>query len=238
LNSNLPHGIPLHAAIRLRALGAKVVAIGDPVYPAGLRDLADPPAWLTVLGKLPLGGVAVIGSRNPPAVAADFAFALAGMLGLPIISGLASGIDTAAHRGALAHGVATFAYVGTGLGVVYPTQNGSLAQTIVISGGGLGSERLPDEPVTRRALVRRDRLQAAHARVVVLICSEARGGAMHTMRFAKRLRRPRFALDSLDGRDFAGNRRALADGALPLPWNLTDASRMLWAVHKRMADAT
>lgn len=237
MNSNRSHAIPLPAALRLRELGARLLTIDDPSYPPGLRDLPDAPRFLTVLGNLPLGGVAIVGSRNPPPGAAEFTFALARKVGVPVISGLAVGIDAAAHRGALAGGHATLAYVGTGLGVVYPPANRTLAVEIVAHRGGLASERLPDERVTRWALVRRDRLQAAHARAVVLVCSEAGGGAMHTLRFAKRLLRPRFALVAQDGAAYAGNRHALTDGASPLPWNVEDVLRMLRAALSRTSDA-
>lgn len=229
MNSNHLSAIPLPAAALLRELGASVITINDRGYPAGLRDLRDAPPFLTVLGGLPLRGIAIVGSRTPPAPAAKFAFELARSAGMPVISGLATGIDTAAHRGALAAGAATLAYVGSGLACVYPLENRSLAADIVAAGGGLASEQLPDRAVTQRALIRRDRLQAAHARAVVLICSEVDGGAMHTMRFAKRLQRPRFVLSPQDGAAYDGNRLGLADGAAPLSWDVGEAVHALVA---------
>lgn len=229
MTSNRSRAIPLPAAARLRELGALVITIDDGAYPAGLRDLRDAPPFLTVLGRVPPGGVAIAGSRAPPALAAEFAYELARSTGMSVISGLALGIDTAAHRGALAAGAATLAYLGSGLGCVYPLENRSLAADIVAAGGGLASEQLPDQAVTQRGLIRRDRLQAAHARAVVLICSEADGGAMHTMRFAKRLQRPRFVLSPQDGAAYDGNRLGLADGAAPLSWDVREAVHTLVA---------
>jgi DNA processing protein len=129
-----------------------------------------------------------------------------------VVSGLARGIDAAAHRGALAAGAPQVAYVGTGIARTYPPEHAGLAEEIVAGGGAVASDRLPDEGVTGWALTQRDRLQAAHARAVVLIESEIGGGAMHTLRFARELGRVRFACD----RAASGNRAALADGAIPL----------------------
>jgi predicted Rossmann fold nucleotide-binding protein DprA/Smf involved in DNA uptake len=83
---------------------------------------------------------------------------------------------------------------------------------------------LPDEPVTKWSLVRRDRLQAAHAVAVVLVQSEAGGGAMHAIEAARRLGRARFAFEPSAPETYGGNERALADGARCLPWNARQAA--------------
>ncbi|HLI94604.1 MAG TPA: DNA-processing protein DprA [Candidatus Baltobacteraceae bacterium] len=214
---------------RLQKLDAHLVTIADDGYPAGLRDLEDPPAFLCVRGTLPQDGLAIIGSRTPPADAAAFARELAAACGMPVISGLATGVDAAAHHGALDANAATLAYVGTGLGVTYPPEHRALEDEIVSRGGAVASERLPDEAVTKWALVHRDRLQAAHARATVLIASEIDGGAMQTMRFAKNLGRPRFVLDAQGQTGYAGNVQARADGAIALPFDVKGALRILHA---------
>jgi DNA processing protein len=211
------------AIARLARIDAKIIPIGDAAYPAGLLDLDDPPAFLCVRGTLPQDGIAIVGSRTPPPEAAQFAHDLATACGTPVVSGLARGIDAAAHRGALDAKVATIAYVGTGIGATYPPEHHGLEEAIIAHGGAIASERLPDEPVTRPALVHRDRLQAAHARAVVLISSEVDGGAMQTMRFARELDRPRFALEPRSLTEYAGNARAIADGAIKLPRRLDAA---------------
>lgn len=217
------------AIARLQKLGAQIVTIGEDTYPAGLRDLEDPPAFLCVRGSVPAGGIAIVGSRTPPERAAAFARDLAAACGMPVVSGLAAGVDAAAHHGALDAGLATVAYVGTGLGVTYPPEHRALEDEIVSRGGAVASERLPDEPVTKWALAHRDRLQAAHAQATVLIASEIDGGAMQTMRFAKELRRPRFVLDAQGEREYAGNVQARADGAIALPFDVKGALRILHA---------
>lgn len=215
----------------LEALGARVVALGDAEYPPGLRDLRDPPAFLCVRGTLPprgfRTGTAVIGSRDADAEARAFACALAGAVASPIVSGLARGVDAAAHEGALRAEVPTIAYLGNGFGVTYPPEHAELERRIVAAGGALLTEFLPFESVTRWSLVRRDRLQPAHVTAVALVCSEPDGGAMHAMAAAKKLGRVRFACIPRAGRNDDGNIVAIAEGAMPLPWNVPEAAALL-----------
>ena len=218
------------AFARLETLGARVVALGADDYPAGLRDLSDPPAFLTVLGRLEpapwRAGTAIVGTRAADDAARAAAYRLGATAPEPIVSGLALGVDAAAHEGALSAGLRTYAYIGTGLGTTYPPEHAGLAARIVSQGGAILSESLPDEGVTRWSLVRRDRLQAAHAAALVLIQSEAEGGAMHTVAAAQRLGRPRFAFSPRDERAYGGNARALAGGARPLDWT-SDAAQLV-----------
>jgi DNA processing protein len=215
------------AAQRLQKLGARIVTVADPLYPSGLHDLEDPPAFLCVRGTLPADGLAIVGSRTPPPQAIEFARELARRCGMPVVSGLALGVDAAAHHGALDAGSPTIAYVGTGLGVTYPPEHRALEDEIVARGGAVATERLPDEPVTKWALVHRDRLQAAHARATVLVATDIDGGAMQTMRFAKDLGRPRFVLSAQGGAEYAGNVQARADGAIALPFEIESALKII-----------
>ena len=180
-----------------------------------------------VRGELPQGGVAIVGSRTPPFEAAAFAYLLALRLGEPVIAGLALGIDAAAHRGALSAGVPTVAFVGYGFGCTYPPEHTALEDAILTAGGAIASVRPPGTPVSDEALVERDRLQAGHARAVLLVCTEIGGGAMHTTRFAAELGRPRYAIvpppDSQDAPEWAGNRKCLEDGATPLEFDVEKA---------------
>ena len=218
------------AAARLAKLGAALVTMRDSAYPAGLRDLDDPPAFLCVRGALPQGGIAIVGSRTPPPEAAQFARELARICGTPVVSGLALGVDAAAHGGALDAGLPTIAYVATGLGLTYPQEHRALEDAIVARGGAVATERLPDEPLTKWALVHRDRLQAAHAAATVLVASEIDGGAMQTMHFAGLLERPRFALDATGSTYYAGNVQARAHGAIALPLDPHAALKIIQSV--------
>lgn len=223
------------ALSRLEHLGASLVPIGDTAYPAGLLDLEEPPPFLCVRGILPAYGLAIVGSRTPPPHAAQFARDLGKLCGMPVISGLARGVDAAAHEGALEARLPTLAYVGTGLGITYPPEHRALEDEIAARGGAVASERLPDEPVSKWALVHRDRLQAAHAYATVLVASEIDGGAMQTMRFAKELRRPRFVLDAQGDLKYGGNVQARADGATALPF---DAAAALKIIRSTLAKET
>jgi len=182
-------------------------------------------------GTLPARGVAIVGSRTPPPEAAAFAYELAFRLGEPVVAGLALGVDAAAHRGALAAGVPTVAFVGYGFGCTYPPEHASLEDDIVRSGGAIATLRPPGTPVSDDALIERDRLQAEHSRAVVLVCTEIGGGAVHTMRFARELGRPRFAVAPPAGAEnlaqWAGNVACIADGATPLALDVDAALRAL-----------
>lgn len=180
-------------------------------------------------GTLPESGVAIIGSRTPPTVAETFAYDLAIRLGEPIVSGLALGIDAAAHRGALAAGVPTVAFVGHGFGCTYPPEHADLEIEIVRRGGAVATLEPPQTPASEESLVKRDRLQAKFARAVVLVCSELEGGAMHTMHFAEELAKPRFAVIPSDKGSgvWAGNFRSIERGAEPIPLDVAAALQLL-----------
>lgn len=182
---------------------------------------------LHLRGLLPPAGVAVIGSRKPPAEAAAFAYQLAYALREPIVAGLAPGIDAAAHRGAIAAGVPTVAFVGYGFGRTDPPEHRELEDAIVEAGGAVATLRAPGTPDSAEGRLERDRLQAEHARAVVLISTERDGGAMQTMRFAADLGRPRLAVvppaATRNSAAWAGNLRCLREGATPLPFDLDRA---------------
>src|SRR5262249_35778782 len=116
--------------------GHYVVTLADESYPKALLEIADPPAVLYAVGRISLFGnplLAVVGSRNATAQgernAESFAKALSER-GLTVVSGLAMGIDAAAHRGGLAGAASTIAVLGTGVDVVYPRRNLELASQI------------------------------------------------------------------------------------------------------------
>jgi DNA processing protein len=186
---------------------------------------------LNVRGRLPKGGIAIVGSRRPPPQAAAFAYRLAYGVREPVIAGLAPGIDVAAHYGALAAGVPTVAFVGYGFGASDPPENAELEEEIVRAGGAVATMLAPGTPASEQSRVDRDRLQAEQARAVVLVCSEAGGGALFTMQFAKELGRARFAVvppnDAAGDPSWAGNLQSLDDGAEPLPLDVEAALAVL-----------
>ncbi len=126
--------------------GARIISLSDPEYPARLKEIYDPPVVLFVKGcveVLAQPGIAMVGTRHPTPYGSGMAERLSTDLaarGLVIISGLARGIDTASHRGAVAAKGKTVAVLGTGIDVMYPKENTRLTEQIVALGGALISE--------------------------------------------------------------------------------------------------
>jgi len=137
---------------------------------------------------------------------------------------LAPGIDVAAHRGALAANQPTVAFVAYGFGRTDPPEHAELEAEILAAGGAVATLLPPGTRVTDASRIARDRLQAEHSRAVVLVCTELDGGAMHTMRFARELGRPRFAveppLEAADAPEWAGNAECIREGASPIPFDV------------------
>ena len=126
--------------------GAKIIALEDAAYPARLKEIYDPPIVLFVRGSvesLSTPGIAMVGTRHPTPYGLGMAERLSQDLaarGLVIISGMARGVDTASHRGAIAAGGKTVAVFGTGIDVIYPKENNRLSEQILSLGGALISE--------------------------------------------------------------------------------------------------
>jgi DNA processing protein len=126
--------------------GVNIVALGAPAYPQRLKEIYDPPLVLYVRGNaaaISLPGIAVVGTRHPTPYGTGMAERLAcdlAVRGLTIISGMARGVDTAAHRGAIAAKGKTVAVFGTGIDVIYPKENNRLSEQILGFGGALVSE--------------------------------------------------------------------------------------------------
>src|SRR6266436_3268510 len=120
--------------------GAVMVTMGDPLYPQALREIFDPPILLFVRGRVELLQsimLGVVGTRRPTPYGIAVAERLSGDLahaGLTIVSGMARGIDTSAHKGALASGGNTVAVLGCGVDVIYPSENRKLAADLVAKG--------------------------------------------------------------------------------------------------------
>lgn len=182
-----------------------VIALGDPRYPAALLNIEDPPLLLYLAGRLdiPLDttrSLAMVGSRNPTPQGAlnarQFAQALAAQ-GLTIVSGLALGIDGAAHEGALAANItdhmATLAVVGTGLDRVYPKRHHALAHRI-IEQGLLVSEYPLGTPPLAANFPRRNRLIAGLSSATLVVEAALQSGSLITARLAAEQGKDVFAI--------------------------------------------
>jgi len=131
---------------RAAAAGVTVISLDDPAYPPRLKEIYDPPLVLYIRGNpevLTKPGIAMVGTRHPTPYGTGMAERLAcdlAMQGLVIISGMARGVDTAAHRGAISAKGKTLAVFGTGVDVIYPKENSRLAEQILALGGAIISE--------------------------------------------------------------------------------------------------
>ena len=174
--------------------GARLLLPGDPDWPSALDALhARRPALLWVRGTLPdTPAVAIVGSRHCTAygrrAAADLAAGVAA-LGYDVVSGAALGIDTCAHRGALAAGSTTTAVLACGIDRVYPAANTELIQQIA-QAGAVVSESPPGSTPTRWRFLDRNRLIAGLGRVTVVVEAALRSGALNTAGHARALLRP------------------------------------------------
>jgi DNA processing protein len=197
-----------------------VITLGSPAYPAPLVGDIEPPAVLFVRGDpRSIAGprVAIVGTRAASRYGLDLAFELGRDLasaGVAVVSGLAAGIDGAAHAGALAAATAPpIGVVGSGLDVVYPRRNAALWREVERVGVVLSEAPLGARP-ERWRFPARNRIIAALADVVVVVESGEIGGSMHTVAEAERRDRPVFAAPGpVRSATSAGTNRLLRDGA-------------------------
>jgi DNA processing protein len=200
-------------------LSYPLLAKGEPGYPERLAEIADPPPLLIVRGRVELlerPAVAVVGARNASANGRMFAHGLARELsetGLLVVSGLARGIDTAAHEGALAAGAPTLAVIASGVDVAYPSDNAGLMERIAESGAIVSERPLGAVPQARH-FPRRNRLISGLTLGVVVVEAAPNSGSLITARLAAEQGREVMAVPGspLDPRH-RGTNQLLRDGA-------------------------
>ncbi len=189
-------------------------------YPSGLFDLETPPT-LWVLGTLPkMPGIAVVGTRRCTRYGVDLAHGFGAVIarsGWSTVSGLARGIDTAAHRGSLGLGGHAVAVLGSGIDVCYPAENRPLYDRILETGGAIVSEYGPGVPPDRWRFPERNRIIAAMSAAVVVVEAAVTGGALITARLGAEMGRPVFAVPGdVDRPTSDGTNRLIRDGANPV----------------------
>jgi DNA processing protein len=201
-------------------LGLTIVTMADKDYPASLGEIYDPPLVLYIKGKVPETwprGVAVVGSRETSHYGLETAKKLGYQLayaGVPVISGLARGIDTAAHLGALAAKGATWAVLGCGLDKMYPPENDALAAKIVESGGCLISELPLGTSPDKRTFPMRNRIVSGLSFGTLVIEAGRQSGALITARQALDQGRQVFAVPGrIDNPLAQGCHQLIKDGA-------------------------
>jgi DNA processing protein len=204
----------------LPRLGARLLKWTDDDYPANLRQIADPPPYLFVRGPARLhepGCLAIVGAR----AASDAGLRMAHRLGMElaakgftVVSGLARGVDGAAHQGALDGGGRTIAVMGCGIDVIYPPEHRKLAETIVEGGGAVVSELpLGTQPMAEN-FPTRNRILSGLCLGVVIVEAAEKSGSLITARMALEQNRQVFAVPGspLTGKT-RGSNRLIRDGA-------------------------
>jgi len=202
----------------LYQLSGKLIALGESGYPAPLAAIADPPPLIQVLGDADLLGrdcIGIVGARNASAAGRRFARDMAAELGtrdLVVASGMARGIDTAAHQGALKTG--TIAVVAGGVDVTYPRENQPLYEDLLAHGAIIAEQPLGTQPIARH-FPPRNRLISGLSLGILVVEAAPRSGSLITARMALEQGREVFAVPGspLDPRH-RGTNGLIRDGAV------------------------
>lgn len=198
--------------------GMEIVTFYDERYPYYLKYISDPPSMLYAIGKLVPEEIclAVVGSRKATYYGLDIAEKISGQLartGLTIVSGMARGIDSRAHRGALAAGGRTVAVLGCGLDIAYPYENLDLMKEICKNGAVI-SEYMPGIPPVPYNFPARNRIISGMSLGVAVIEANEKSGSLITAGFALDQGREVFALPgNINSRNSSGTNKLIRDGA-------------------------
>ncbi|RKZ16306.1 DNA-protecting protein DprA [bacterium] len=207
----------------LKKKGVNIVSILSDDYPENLKTIPKPPPILFIRGEIvpeDSNAVAIIGTRRPTeygrSVAWNFAKELASN-GFTIISGLAMGIDTNAHRGALEAGGRTIGVIGCGIDRVYPSSNKRLAHMIADGNGAVISDFPPGTPPLKYNFPLRNRIISGLAKGIVAVQAASRSGVFSTVNWALDYGRDVFAVPgNITARQSEGTNRLIKDGAIPV----------------------
>ncbi len=210
---------PVREEKKAASLGARIITPVDAEYPEPLKAIHGPPLALYVLGTLEpkdRHGVAIVGTRHAThyglTVADRLAYQL-GRVGFAVVSGMARGIDTAAHKGALKGGGRTLAVLGGAIDQMYPAENEELAREIANHGAVLSEYTLGREP-DRTTFPYRNRIVSGLSMGVVVVEASLRSGAMHTVDDALEQGRTVFAVPGrVDAPSSKGPHRLIKNGA-------------------------
>lgn len=209
----------LYFAVIIEAMSEiKIIAQKD--FPPLLREIPDTPEQLYIKGELPntdMPWIAIVGTRKATPDGILLAKQLAKELaekGFVIVSGLAMGIDTAAHEGALKGNGKTIAVLGNGLASIYPRQNENLAKQIIAQGGALLSEYTPEIPAYPNQFLERNRIVSGLCAATIVIEAPDRSGSIVTARLAGEQGREIFVFPGPAGHpNYAGSHNLIRDGA-------------------------
>lgn len=226
---------------RAEELGVRIITLEDEEYPVALKEIHDPPAVLYVKGTLTRGdklAIAIVGSRNASHYGQEQASRLACLLaaaGFTIVSGLARGIDTAAHRGAISGEGRTLAVQGCGLGMVFPPENKDLAKQIAAQGAILSELPLGFEPLST-TFPARNRIISGLSLATIVVEARPRSGALITARLAVEQNREVMAVPGrVDAPGSAGPHQLIKEGA-KLVERVEDVLEALGPIGDMLAD--
>ncbi|HKK00762.1 MAG TPA: DNA-processing protein DprA [Desulfuromonadales bacterium] len=213
----LDHPRCLEARRSLEQCSARIVSLDDPLYPARLKTIHDPPALLYLRGNLPeTPALAVVGARRASDAGRRFAGEVCSELaahGVTVVSGLARGIDTAAHQGALLGGGPTVAVLGCGIDQVYPPENARLFDEVVVNGAILSEYPPGTEPLPGH-FPGRNRIISGLCQGVMVVEAAGKSGSLITAEFALEQGREVFAVPApVYCATGEGVNRLLKDGA-------------------------
>lgn len=222
-------------------LGIKIITIEDPGYPILLKKIDDPPQVIYIKGDIIRSdnlAVAIVGSRTCSQYGCEQASRLAHLLaaaGVTVVSGLARGIDTVAHRGAIAGGGRTFAVQGRGLGGVFPPENSDLADIIAANGAVISELPITMEPIGAN-FPARNRIIAGLSLATIIVEARRRGGALITARLAQEYNREVLAVPGrIDNPCSEGPHALIREGAT-LVTGIDDIMEAIGAVGATLKD--
>lgn len=214
---------------RSRKSGYQLVTVDDPDYSDLLKEIYDPPVLLWCLGNrkvLSTSGIAVVGTRNPSHYGRQIARKITGDLvdqGLCIVSGLAYGIDSIAHRTAVERRSCTIAVLGSGPDRIYPTQNIPLANAIVEQGGAIITEYPPGTKPDSVNFPVRNRIVSGIAMGTLVVETANEGGSMITANLALEQNREVFVIPhAVDSKKGVGCNSLIKNGGAKLVQNVQD----------------
>jgi DNA processing protein len=201
--------------------GVSWVSFSEKEYPPLLREISDPPLVIFYRGNLPDPEqmlVGMVGTRKPSAEAIaqsyDFAKSL-GLAGVPVVSGLALGIDAMCHRGNIEGGAPTIAVLGSGADMIYPASNRMIAAKILDHGGCIMSEYIPGTNPAKWNFPARNRIISGLSRSVIVVEAPEKSGALITAQFALEQGKDIWVASSgLDGERGKGTMKLHEDGAM------------------------
>lgn len=189
-------------------------------FPRILKEIPNPPSRLFTIGALPENDeitIAIVGTRKASEAgvrtAQNFGKEL-GSMGIAVVSGLAMGIDTSAHEGAIRGDARTIAVLGNGLNKIYPAQNENLARKIIEKGGAIVSEYEENMPSLKQNFIQRNRIISGLSLAIVVIEAPLSSGALSTASFAASQGREVFVVPGpINHPNYAGSHALIRDGA-------------------------